>query len=78
MCLAVPMRILKMKNNQAQVEIGGTRRMVCLDIVDHPPKVGEYVIVHAGYAIHTIDEREAKETLDYFQEILSEDAETPE
>ena len=78
MCLAVPMKILKIKDNQAQVEIGGTRREVRLDIVDRPPRVGDYVIVHAGYAIHVIDEREAKETLGYFEEMLSKDAETSE
>ena len=78
MCLAVPMKILKIKDNQAQVEIGGTRREARLEIVDRPPRVGDYVIVHAGYAIHVIDEREAKETLDYFEEMLSKDAETSE
>lgn len=78
MCLAVPMKILKIKDNQAQVEIGGTRVTACLDIVDRPPRVGDYVIVHAGYAIHVIDEREAKETLGYFEEMLSKDAEISE
>ena len=78
MCLAVPMKILTIKDSQAEVEIGGTRREVRLDIVDRQPRVGEYVIVHAGYAIHAIDEREAKETLDYFEEILSEDVEASE
>ena len=76
MCLAVPMKILQIKDHQAEVEIGGTRREARLDIIDRPPRVGEYVIVHAGYAIHVIDEQVAKETLDYFEEILSEDAET--
>ena len=76
MCLAVPMKILKIKDHQAQVDIGGTRREIRLDILDRPPRVGDYVIVHAGYAIHTIDEREAKETLGYFEEMLSADAET--
>ena len=78
MCLAVPMKILKIKDNQAQVEIGGTRREARLDIVDRPPRVGDYVIVHAGYALHVIDEQEAKETLGYFEEILAKDAETSE
>ena len=78
MCLAVPMKILQIKDLQALVDIGGTRRQIRLDIVDRPPGVGDYVIVHAGYAIHAIDEREAKETLGYFEEIMSEEAETPE
>ena len=78
MCLAVPMKILRIKDNRARVEIGGTRREVRLDIVDRPARVGDYVIVHAGYAIHVIGEREAKETLQYFEEILSQDAETSE
>lgn len=78
MCLAVPMKILKIKDNQAQVEIGGTRLEARLDIVDRPARVGDYVIVHAGYALHVIGEQEAKETLGYFEEILSKNAETSE
>ena len=78
MCLAVPMKILKIEDDRAQVEVGGTRLKARLDIVDRPPRVGDYVIVHAGYAIRLIDEREAKETLGYFEEMLSEDAETSE
>ena len=78
MCLAVPMKILRINDNQAQVEIGGTRRLVRLDVADRPPMVGDYVIVHAGYVIHVIDEQRAKETLGYLEEMLSKDAETSE
>jgi hydrogenase expression/formation protein HypC len=72
------MKIVDATGNQATVEIGGTQRTVCLDLVDRTARAGDYVIVHAGYAIHVIDEAEAKETLKYFEEILSKDAQASE
>lgn len=67
MCLGVPMQVVKVEGDSALVEFEGTSLEVRLDIVDRRPEVGEYVIVHAGYAIHWIDEAEAKETLEYFR-----------
>ena len=78
MSLSVPMKITCLSNNQAEVEIGGVRRSVRLDLIDRPVCVDNYVIVHAGYAIHVINEAEAKETLKYFEEILTKDAQTSE
>ena len=72
------MKIVDITDHNATVEIGGTQRTVRLDIVDGPARVGDYVIVHAGYAIHIIDETEAKKTLTYFEEILSKDAQASE
>ena len=76
MCLAIPMQITEIDGNWALVEYEGTRRKVRLDIIDRPPEVGAYVIVHAGFAIHLIDEEEAKVSQAYWKEILS--YETPE
>lgn len=71
MCLAVPMEVLEIEGNRAWVSAGGTRRQIRLDIIDERPGVGDYVIVHAGFAIHRIDEEVAKETLEMFKEMLS-------
>ncbi len=70
MCLAVPMKILKIEENIGIVETGGVRRKVFLDLVDDA-KEGDFVIVHAGYAIHTIDEKEAQKNIDLFNQFLS-------
>jgi hydrogenase expression/formation protein HypC len=78
MCLAVPMKVLGIDDNVARVAIGGVERAVRLDIVDRYPEIGDYVIVHAGFAIRMIEEEEAKITLAYFEEILSSDAEASE
>jgi hydrogenase expression/formation protein HypC len=58
------------KDNYAIIDISGTRREVCLDIVDEPVAVGDYVITHAGYAIHRIDVASAKEKLSALQELI--------
>ena len=75
MCLAVPMKVIEIDNNVAKVELGGTQRTVGLDILDPKPEIGDYVIVHAGFAINVIDEQEARITLDYFEEMLANEAE---
>ena len=78
MCLAVPMKVLGIDDNVARVAIGGVEREVRLDIVDRYPEIGDYVIVHAGFAIRMIEEEEAKITLAYFEEMLPRDAEASE
>lgn len=71
MCLAVPMEVIKIADNSAVVEYEGTKREVRLDIVDQRPEVGDYVIIHAGFALHRIDEAEAKESLKYLKEMMA-------
>ncbi len=71
MCLAVPVEVLKIDGNKAWVSAGGTKREIYLNIVDERPEVGDYVIVHAGFAIHRIDEDVAKETLEMFKEMFA-------
>ncbi len=71
MCLAIPMEVKKITGDWAVVEYEGTRREVRLEIVDERPEVGDYVIIHAGFALHRIDEEEAKESLKYWKEILA-------
>ncbi len=70
MCLAVPMEIKTINSelNVADVEIGGVKRQVRLDIIDQAPLVGDYVIVHAGFALRRLDREDALETIKLFQE----------
>ncbi len=61
---------MSLAKNKAQVDFGeAVLREVDVTLVD--VKVGEYVLVHAGYAIEVLDEKEAKETLDLWNEILA-------
>jgi hydrogenase expression/formation protein HypC len=62
MCLAVPALVKSIDGTQADVEIGGVSRRVSVWLTPDV-KVGDYVLLHTGYAISIIDEAEAKETL---------------
>lgn len=73
MCLAIPAKILEINDNNAKVDYGsGIVRAVNTSLIERP-KVGEYVIVHAGYAIQVMDAAEAEETLEMFRQILEYD-----
>jgi hydrogenase expression/formation protein HypC len=72
MCLAIPGKVISLTKNRAQVDFGeGVLREVDVTLVD--VRVGDYVLVHAGYAIQVLDEEEAKETLDLWNQILAVD-----
>jgi hydrogenase expression/formation protein HypC len=69
MCLAVPAEVLELKENEmALTELGGVRKEVSLMLVDDV-EAGDYVLVHAGFAIEKIDKVEAEKTLELFEEI---------
>lgn len=69
MCLAIPAKIVKIKEDKAQVDFGeGVLREVNVALVN--VKIGEYVLVHAGYAIQVLSKEEALETLRLWNEIL--------
>ena len=69
MCLAIPARVMRLDGSKAQVDFGeDVLREVNVTLVE--AKVGEYVLVHAGYAIQTVDEKDALETLALWKEIL--------
>lgn len=71
MCIGFPGKIISIdEDNYAVIDISGTRREVSLDIVDEEARVGDYVISHAGYAIHKIDPEQAREKLRFLQEII--------
>lgn len=70
MCLAIPVRIVSVDGDEAEAEVGGVRRRVSI-VFSPEAKVGDYVLLHTGYAIGVIDEAEAKETLKLLEEIAS-------
>jgi hydrogenase expression/formation protein HypC len=68
MCLAVPVRILSIEGDMAEVEIGGVAYPVSLALTPGA-RVGDYVLVHTGFAIQVLDRVEAEETLRLFSEM---------
>ena len=68
MCLAIPALIKTIDGQQAEVDIEGVSRRVSLQLTPEA-KVGDYVLVHTGYAISIIDEAEASETLKLLKQL---------
>jgi hydrogenase expression/formation protein HypC len=68
MCLAIPMQLTEISGDRGVAEAGGVRREVWLQLLDGL-KIGDYVLVHAGFAIQKVDEEEARKTLDLFREL---------
>jgi hydrogenase expression/formation protein HypC len=70
MCLSIPSRIVEIdENNNATVETFGVLRKVSLDLLDEETHIGEYVLIHVGFAMSKISEAEAKESLALYEEI---------
>ena len=78
MCLAIPGRIEEIYQKEglkmARVDFGGVKREVCLDYVPEA-KIGEYCIIHVGFAISLLSESEANETLALLKDIDKFEAE---
>jgi hydrogenase expression/formation protein HypC len=74
MCIAFPGKIISIDDNYAVIDIEGTRRDACLDLIDEAVGVGDYVICHAGFAIHKVDEELAKEKLALLRELIAHEA----
>jgi len=75
-CLAIPGKVIEINEDQehAIIDYGdGTKRKANVTLVD--VKIGDYVLVHAGFAIEVLNEKEAKETLNLFREMLSAEEE---
>jgi len=68
MCLGIPMRIIEIRGADAVVESGGIRKGIRLDLLEGV-ETGDYVLVHAGYAIEKLDRAEALETLDLIRQV---------
>ncbi|MDK9717563.1 MAG: HypC/HybG/HupF family hydrogenase formation chaperone [Trichlorobacter sp.] len=71
MCLGVPMQVLEINDDTVLAEIDGVQREASLMMLGEPVAVGDYVIVHAGFAISRIDPAEAEETLRIMREIFT-------
>jgi hydrogenase expression/formation protein HypC len=69
MCLAVPSRIVEINNLLATVDVYGARKEISLLLLPEEAQIGDYVLVHAGFAIQKVDEDAAKDTLNLLKEI---------
>ncbi len=68
MCLAVPHRIVRVDGNEAIAEIGSIKKKVRLDLLEDV-RIGDYVLIHAGFAIEKLSVEEAEDILDAWKEI---------
>jgi hydrogenase expression/formation protein HypC len=73
MCLAIPVLIKSIEDKEAEVEIGGISRRISLWLTPEA-RVGDYALVHTGYAINILDQEEAEETLRLLEEIAEAEA----
>ena len=71
MCLAMPAQIVSIEEDNATVSLGGVKKSINLSLVDDVA-VGDYVIIHVGYALSKLDQQEAEKTLKDFQSMYSE------
>ena len=71
MCLGVPMQVVSIDGTDIVAEIDGVKREASLMILDDEVSVGDFVIVHAGFAISKLDEQEARETLQMMRDVFS-------
>jgi hydrogenase expression/formation protein HypC len=71
MCVGVPMEVISREGDSIVAEIDGVRREASLMILGDEVNIGDYVIVHAGFAISLLDKQEALETLELMREVFS-------
>ena len=68
MCLAIPLKLIEINGNDAVGEAMGMRRKVRVDLISEP-KIGDYVMVHAGFAIERLEQEQALEDLETWEEL---------
>ncbi len=68
MCLAVPGKVVSISDDQAEIDFGGVLRKADVSMVE--AEVGDWVLIHAGFAIEKLDEEEAQRTLELWKEVL--------
>lgn len=73
MCLGVPMKVLSKEGDNIVAEVDGVQKEASITLLGEEVAVGDYVIVHAGFAISRLDEEYARETLRMMREIFSEE-----
>jgi hydrogenase expression/formation protein HypC len=77
MCVGIPSKIVKIDDYMATIDVEGAQREISLLLLNEDVKVGDYVIVHAGFAIQKIQEEDAKENLRLMKKIFGVEDETP-
>ena len=71
MCLSIPSKIVEIdEDNMATVDTMGIKRMVSLDMMPDVVGIGDYILIHVGFAMSKIDEAEALQSLEVYQEML--------
>ncbi len=70
MCVAIPSIIVSKNDLMATIEVYGAQRQVSLMLLPEEAEVGDYVLVHAGYAIQKVDPQAGRESLDLFSQVL--------
>ena len=70
MCLAIPAKIIELSGEMATVEVGGVHRTVSTLMVPEL-KLGDYVITHAGFALHRVDEQEAQASIELLRDLTN-------
>jgi hydrogenase expression/formation protein HypC len=70
MCLAIPSKIINIEDSRATIDVYGAQRNISLMLLEDKVNIGDYVLVHAGFAIQKLQEDVAKETLGYFNQYL--------
>jgi hydrogenase expression/formation protein HypC len=80
MCLGIPSKIISIENSKAIIDVYGAQRDISLMLLEDQVNIGDYVIVHAGFAIQKLQPDVAKETLGYFNQYLDmlQELENPE
>ncbi|GAA8145561.1 HypC/HybG/HupF family hydrogenase formation chaperone [Helicobacter pylori] len=78
MCLAIPSKVIAINDNMAVLETLGVQREASLDLMGESVKVGDYVLLHIGYVMSKIDEKEALESIELYQEMIAKMNETHE
>ncbi|WRF20730.1 HypC/HybG/HupF family hydrogenase formation chaperone [Helicobacter pylori] len=78
MCLAIPSKVIAINDNVALLETLGVQREAILDLMGESVKVGDYVLLHIGYVMSKIDEKEALESIELYQEMIAKMNETHE
>lgn len=70
MCLAIPSKVIEIKGGDTViVDTMGSKRLVSTMLLEEPAVIGDYLLIHVGYAMQKIDEKEAMESLNLFREI---------
>ncbi|NLI81123.1 MAG: HypC/HybG/HupF family hydrogenase formation chaperone [Deltaproteobacteria bacterium] len=71
MCLAIPAEVVQIEDEMAVVRVGSALRKASLMLLPEPAALGDYLIIHAGFALHKVDPEEARESLRLLRELAS-------